>query len=343
MKSFLPRRITTEQSEVNSNIKGTVNPEKGMLYPAKLSDQGIKVPEMGILHPAHSTNKITAIDFGQGDALVAFNELGTHTKKSLHFPRVPGGATSSGDFIRMVEHFFNLGHDVVVESPTMGSSGAEPTQVNELCEEFPQRVLWTLSARAVKNYRMENSITSPKSYVKYEAPAVPDTQPSAHELDAEILYIIATTTPTRLKKWKINENPLQRKFTSVRPHDKRKYTGEIPDAYMERLPEYETLPVDLKELLGDGKKYSRARAMPFAMALEEEGADTRSGFEKVIGLYDHGYPSFYRRNTIVLMQNNAKKIANVEHNSDVPRDARKEAWKLTRRQVRHFYHLCNNN
>lgn len=290
----------------------------------------------------HPLSQITAIDFGQGDALVAFNSDGIHTKRSIRLPRVRGGATTAADFIRLVEYFFNNGSDVVVESPTMGSSGAEPQLVNELCQKFPERTLWTLSARVVKNYRMDNNIPSPKSYAKYEAPAVEEDQPTAHALDAEILFKVATETPARLKRWTINENRFIRKYTSVRPYDKRKYVGAVPDSFMSMAPDYNELPDDLKSLLGDGKQYSRAKVMPLVMALDEEGADTRSGYEKIIGLYDHGYPSFYRRATIVLMQHNAKKLANVTHVRDVPKNVRKEAWKLTRRQIRHFYHLCNS-
>lgn len=287
--------------------------------------------------------KITAIDFGTGDALAAFDGERSYKKKDLNLPRVRGGASDAGDFIRMVEWFFTSGSDVVVESPTMGSSGAEPLLVRELCEKFPERTLWTLTARVVKNYRMDNGIVSPKSYAKYEAPAVPEDQPTAHVLDAEILYTVATETPQRMRKWSINENRLTRTHTSVRPHDKRNYVGEVPDYYMSMAPSYEDLPVDLKTLLGDGKKYSRAKVMPFVMALNEEGADTRAGYEKILGLYDHGYPSFYRRATIVLMQTNAKRMAGTTKNHEVPKHIRKQAWKMTRRQIRHFYHLCTTN
>ena len=61
---------------------------------------------------------------------------------------------------------------------------------------------------------------------------------------------------------------------------------------------------------------------------------------KILGSYDHGYPSFYRRMTNVWMQENAKTMAGVTRFEDVSKPTRKRAWKITQRQLRHLFHLC---
>jgi hypothetical protein len=85
--------------------------------------------------------------------------------------------------------------------------------------------------------------------------------------------------------------------------------------------------------------------MPFAMALEEPFVEkgpeeeVRKRFMKVLGSYDHGYPSFYRRMVVEWMQTNAKIMAEVPKMEQVPRAIRKEAWKVTQRQLRQLFHL----
>ena len=114
---------------------------------------------------------------------------------------------------------------------------------------------------------------------------------------------------------------------------------------MREIPPYETLPDELREITGDGKKYARAFVIPFAMATDEPYLDDgpiverRRRFEKIVGLYDRGYPSFYRRATITWMQKNAKRLADVTKIADVDPAIRKDAWRITQRQIRHFFHL----
>ena len=86
--------------------------------------------------------------------------------------------------------------------------------------------------------------------------------------------------------------------------------------------------------------------MPFAMALEEpfleEGVSLktrRNRFLKIIGAYDHGYPSFYRRMVVVWMQKVAKARAGVTKMDEVPVAVRKEALKITQRQMRNLFHM----
>lgn len=284
-----------------------------------------------------------AIDFGTGSALAIWGKEGQIEKKDLELPRVKGGKTPRDEFILVLRAC--LARDnVVVESPTIGSSGAEPADVQEVIDEST-RTLFTLPARAVKNHRMDFNLPNPKSYAKYKTGS-DKSQEEAHVLDAEILYRIATTEPNRLRVWHV-ATPCDRVNRSVRPHDKRLYRGDEPDRLMGLLPEFETLPEDLQRTFGVGGTYSRRLAMPYAMALEEpflhEGdpEKIRKRFEKIIGLYDHGYPSFYRRANNSVMQKIAADNLGIPRykRSEVSREERKKAWKMATKQIRTLFHL----
>lgn len=58
------------------------------------------------------------------------------------------------------------------------------------------------------------------------------------------------------------------------------------------LPEYKTLDDTLRLALGDGKKYSKVVVAAAGMAAKH--ADSRKEFERLCGLYAHGYPSQIR-------------------------------------------------
>jgi len=284
-----------------------------------------------------------AVDFGANDALALHGPDGPMTPPKR--PRVPGGAATSDKFVSILPILLAQ-DDVVIESATVGASGVEIDDVAEIVASSTHQLL-LVSGRAVKNYRMDNNLQWSKGarYVKDgDAPQSIDIdkQSNVHAEDAEIIYRIATEFPARTRVWSATE-PFHRVVTSVRPHDKRNYRGPIPDTYMSRFPPFAQLPVHLQGLLGTGtvrnKDYSRAKAMPFAMAMDEVGADTRAGFEKIIGLYAHGFPSFYRRATIVLLHHVAKELASVSRIQEVSPNIRKEAWKVTRRYIREIYHL----
>jgi len=297
-------------------------------------------------HAAKATYDSTplhAVDFGTGAALAIHGPDGPVSKKSLALPRVAGGKTPRDEFRLILEALLLLG-DVVVESPTVGSSGCEPDDVREIVSRSDHR-LYTLSARCVKNYRMDFGLTNPKSFVKYETVSE-STQEEAHVLDAEILYLIATNNRERLRLWR-DADPCERIHTSVRPMDKRGYRDARSDEFMALLPPFASLPGELQAVLAGQKgDYSRSMAMPFAMALTEPVIDdgppekARRRYEKLLGLYDHGYPSFYRRATVVWMQRNAKAAAGVTKMADVPPPVRKAAWKTTQRQIRMLFHLA---
>lgn len=288
-----------------------------------------------------------AVDFGTGSALAIHGPDGPITKKSLQLPKIKGGRTPRHEF-KLILDALLVNDDVVVESPTVGSSGCEPGDVKEILQQHSHK-LYTLSSRAVKNYRMDHNIPNPKSFGKYLTHS-DHSQEESHIEDAEILYKIAVDHPTRLREWH-EAVPCIREFSSVRPMDKRGYKDERANELMELIPPFEFLPEDLQKTLGVKKgkvvDYSRSMVMPFAMALKEpylyDGAERtpRRRFEKIIGMYDHGYPSFYRRAVIVWMQKVAKdKFGLTKFKGNVSPEERKAAWKTTQKQIRWFFHLC---
>lgn len=314
-------------------------------------------------HTAKVTEDSTiyGIDFGTGGALAIHGPAGAVSKRALRIPRKrpgEGARTPAEEFPAVLRALFAGSDevpagDVVVESATLGSSGCEPADVLAVLAAVPGRALYTISTRAVKNYRADHALGWKKGarYAKDGGP-VPavmtlEAQEEVHGEDAEIIYKIATETPARLYLWTGPSEACEREHTSVRPMDKRGYRDERAEAFMALLPPFESLPDELKGRLGDlkGHAYARSIVMPFAMASTEPHVDAgplperRRRYEKVIGLYDRGYPSFYRRATIVWMQMNAKELADVTKIEEVPVAVRKEAWKLTQRQIRLFFHL----
>lgn len=291
--------------------------------------------------------QIAAIDFGTAEALAIHGPDGPITKRELALPRVAGGKTPSHEFPMVLEALLARGHDVVVESPTIKSSGVEIPDVQAVLRDYPGQTLYTISARAVKNYRMDYDLPNPKSYNKYETISE-ENQVEAHKKDAEVIWMIATSTPERLRVWHVAE-PAPRIHRSVRPMDKRGYRDERAEAFIALLPAPGMLPQELREVLLDPKgNYARSLVMPFAMALTEPYwreapvDDQRQKFLKILGAYDHGYPSFYRRMTVVWMQAVAKRMANVTRIAEVPRDTRKQAQRITQRQLRCLFHMSKS-
>lgn len=292
---------------------------------------------------------IYGVDFGTGNALAIHGPDGPVSKRDLNIPRVKGGRTMAMEFVFVAEALLQTG-DVVVESATIGSSGCEVQDVIDMISRVPHK-LFTVSCRAIKNYRLDNGLPFRKGgrYAKDgQAPAVISLEEQAvvHTEDAEILYKIATETPHRLHHWTGPSETIERQFTSVRPMDKRGYRDDRALRFLDLIPPYDTLPEELKCTFGNGKAYYAAAVMPFAMATQEPHVDAgpveerRRRYEKVIGLYDRGYPSYYRRATINLMQQVAKDMAMVPQFKDVDRATRKAALRVMSRHVRQFFHLC---
>jgi hypothetical protein len=270
-----------------------------------------------------------AIDFGTGDALAIYRD-GIVQKPKL--PRQKGGKTVQQEFIFVLDHLLQT-DDVVFESATIGASGCEAADIIELLERHPDRSIYTISCRAIKNYRLDN---------KYNATTDPKLR---SQDDARIIYEIATNNPRRIRRWEALSPRVQRVHRSVRPMDKRGYRDDRAIGFMNLLPPYHSLPDELRGTLGDGKKYHPSVVMPFAMATTEpylidgDPKEMRARYEHIIGLSENGYPSFYRRATVVWMQRNAKALAEVSRIAEVDPQTRKAAWRRTQRQIRHFFHL----
>jgi hypothetical protein len=215
-----------------------------------------------------------SMDFGAGAKLVFYGPDGL-----IKLPRLPNrrGFGSRSQAEKFAEHFETIMamDDVVTESATVGSSGCEVKVIRDIVETSNHR-LYTLSGRTVKNYVKTTGIANPT-----------DAE------CAEILYRVATTNPDSLQLWRYREDSekLNRKYISVRPYDKRDYRGYEVDDFMARLAPFASLPTNLQNIFGNGSgDYSRATTLPFAMALDEPSVTDRKSYEKVIGLYGHGYP-----------------------------------------------------
>lgn len=260
-------------------------------------------------------------------------DYGSDSKLRLHTatgpiepPKTTRGLVPSDKFAETLRMLLAT-DDVVTESPTVGSSGAESELIHEVVASSSYR-LYTVSARAVKNHVKTHGLGQ-----------IDDAEA------ASIIYEVAGN-PARLQVWRYrkDDEKLKRIHTSVRPYDKRNYRDPQVDEWMSLLPPFASLPDDMRELLGNGKKrqpdYAPARVLPLAMALTEPAATSRDGYEKVLGLGEHGYPSFYRRATVALMQRVAKDLAGVRTNAEVSQPVRKEAWRVTRRHIRFLYHMA---
>jgi hypothetical protein len=272
------------------------------------------------------------VDFGSDNALAVHSADGP----------VSVGKTTNGhhQFLHVLEVLLNgspwvsikAGH-VVVESATVGSSGVEPSMVEEVVNSAPNK-LYLLDNRATKNYKKDHGLPWDKDGG--------DAEESSHVVDAEIIYTIAVTKPERLKLWTPQGTRLVRTHRSVCPYDKRGYDGAEVDQWMANLAPFTSLPHHLKHQFGEGKNpknYNRSKTLPLAMAFDEPGAHTRKGYEQVIGSYAHGYPSFYRRAFTNLMQVTAKELAGVTRISEVTPEIRKEALNKVRKNIRELWHL----
>lgn len=305
---------------------------------------------------------IYACDFGAGKALAFYGPNGIIPKKTIKLPRVVGSRLPWMEFPMYVEALMKGSEtiepgDVVVEAPTTKSSGCEPRHLLEILAKYPDRTLYTVTARAVKNFRKDNGEGWDKgARYRKDGDPVPTTielaaQEKTHEEDARIIYTIATDTPYRLTKWDGVHAEIKRIYTSVRPSDKYEYTDERSEGFMKKLPPFDTLPQELRDVLGVINKrtkkldYSRSMVMPFAMATDEPCIDAgpreerRRRYEKLIGLYDRGFPSFYRKATDVWLEVLSKQMTGKAKRNEITRDERKAAQKVMQRQVRMFFHL----
>jgi hypothetical protein len=260
------------------------------------------------------------LDYGADNKLRAHGPSGP-----VELPAKPRGMNPAEAFAHQLEYLLSL-DDVTTESPTVGSSGAEPALIRDVVLLAPHR-LYVISARKVKNLAKSRGLRSGD---------LTDAQA------AEWIYQIATRPNAELRLWRYLESKTERVHTSVRPYDKRNYKDPAVDAWMALLPDFGMLPDLAREVLWNNRKrtpdYNRSKMLPFAMALSEPNATSRRGFEHVIGLYDNGYPSFYRRATVNLMQAYAKHMTGKTTVGELTDADRKTAWREVRRTLRFVYH-----
>lgn len=241
-------------------------------------------------HPGYP---LIAVDFGAPAKLRAFKIMSADDQGShIDMPRLPRGVykNDAEKFAGRISELLKQGH-VITESATIGSSGAEPEMFRDIVLEAPHQ-LYTVSNRTVKNI------------VGY-------TSEGPSDIGAQTQARVANENPAALQLWRYRteEEKLQRVHTSVRPMDKRGYDDEAARGLLEFLPPPDSLPMAAAEVFckvgKDGSaEYDRKLVIPFAMAMRDEpfALASRRQFELVVGLYAHGYPSFYRRATIATMQ-----------------------------------------
>jgi hypothetical protein len=243
---------------------------------------------MGTASPATNLEAdMIAIDFGAGSKLVVFPAEAHPGRITRGDPR--WGKCAADKFSALVGMLLEQ-DDVVVESATVGSSGAIPEDIRDVVGSA-RHVLYTLPNKAVMNWT--------------NRPATGDRARTDEE-SARALHEIATTNPAALKVWRYvaPEDKLVREHRSVRPSDKRGWDDDRARSAFAALPPYGSLPEDARDLLGDGSDYNRdAVSMALGLALTEPSVTSRESFERVLGLYGHGYPSFYRERMLSARHN----------------------------------------
>jgi hypothetical protein len=272
-----------------------------------------------------------AVDFGHGDKLRLHGDNGPMEVPKLEKLEEPSLNTSEYQLIRLLAHLLEV-DDVVIESASPNSSGLRAQKLADMLVGREEHQLFVLSGRVVK------------SKIGLGASDI-------HA--ASILHNTAAREPHRMRLWKYQDpkDQLKRNKTSVRPNDKLDYQSYEADVWMRNLAPFQTLPGELRDLFWNGRKrkpdYNRALVLPFAMAFDElDARKSRTQYEKIIGLYEHGYPSFYRRATINLMQLIARRTrrANAEPGgqSRLSKEERKAAWRVARPMLRKLYTLSRN-
>lgn len=274
-----------------------------------------------------------ALDYGEGGKLVAWGPRG-----EIEFPRLPSRPRGSGPRSQAEKFAEKLAwlleqDDVVFEQSTPGTSGADRDLIAKVAASAGHRI-YLVSVRAVKSLARDRDM--PREITDAEA--------------AQLIYDVAMKAMARknhdgLTEYYPDSNKIERKFTSVRPYDKHDYRHPQVDEWMSVVPAFDDLPEGVQKVFaGSSDGFSRAAILPFAMAMFEPAYDgTRRSFEKIIGLHGHGAPSFYRRKSIEVMQDIAKKSEGLSHFSDVSPQARKAAWKEARRIIRALHSAMRDN
>jgi hypothetical protein len=249
-----------------------------------------------------------AIDGGTSSAILPTFP----TKFKLDYPkeRAPKGLNKSERFGWEIERLLAL-DNVVLESAMIGSSGIEPTILQKVRAESAHE-LYVVSGRCLKNRAKDLGEQSTVGKNK------------DHNETSKMLWEIAQE-PERAIPAKILEPKYTRLFTTIRPSDARNYQDQKAQEALAVLPTNTHTPKPM---------------MPIGMAIIEwtlAGGTRRETFEKLIGLYEHGYKSFYRRATVDLMQQYAKSETGKTRIEDVSKEERNRAWRASSREIRRLF------
>ena len=282
-------------------------------------DQGLHDPEKGHTHPDPARQRFIAIDYGFGSKLMVSED---------------GDAVFSpgSDVHGVILDAFGRGLDVVTESSTIGSMvtidadaplgsfGVSPQRVQAMLEEFPDRKILLVPTRithrtwAIAREKLKREEDEAKG-IEYKTRKQrrkereaewkeqhPDLKMPRDERDkipddeaVRTIWRIAADGRQHLRRWALlKERPRRetKRFIQLRHH---KYPRSLMRSIKEVLQRVILSEEEIRVLSdGDGIKFSDTRTAIFVCALIEDGSATRAGFEQVIGLYAHGYPSVYR-------------------------------------------------
>jgi hypothetical protein len=196
------------------------------------------------------------------------------------------------------------------------------------CVFFDGKNILTHSPKRVSDFLLTHSpcvIYIESAFESYDNSLYNDTLTLASHLNSKI-YTISSRKTDRLRRdkkldktdetdailiWEIAHSGYHLKVPRPRSikrtsrlekanNDRRAfgYTSSNPSwsEVKSYLPEYLSQPDWLKDVLGDGKTYASGFVTPIAQAALEvlDNGGNRTSFDKLLGTYAHGYPSYQR-------------------------------------------------
>lgn len=111
---------------------------------------------------------------------------------------------------------------------------------------------------------------------------------------------------------------------------------------MDVLPPFSEVPTEFQNALGNASSYALGFMLPMIIASKE--SSSRKDFERRLGNYAHGYPSFCRATYMRRFTTLAKREQGVRKNEDVDwKTARKSIFPRLRGAVRWVYHMSKSS
>lgn len=262
-------------------------------------------PEMGNLHPKYSC------DWGSGSKCVFFdgeNIVSTQYKRVADFIRHSSPCT------------------IYIESAFESYDNNLYNSTLKLADELGTEI-YTISARKTDRLRREKGLEK------------------SDETDAKLIWEIANSN-YHLKR--PQQRSIRRTSRLEKANNDRRafgYTNDNPSWAEAKtyLPDYSSLVPWLQDILGDGKKYASGFVTPIiqaALQILDDGGN-RNDFDKLIGTYAHGFPS-YQRASIFNKANGrvASMVRRDLKNGLIEEDSLKERLKQVRGATRYLYSLA---